>query len=76
MKGKNKMKDNLFLYVNTDDETTDNFYVFKKNRNITIQDCSYAYPYIYNVNKWNEEEQTCSMTPCKTLKQAKQKAIA
>ena len=69
------MSKNLFLYVDSDDETTDNFYVYKNNKDITIQICDYAYPFIYSVNKWNEEKQTCSMTPCKTLKQAKQKAI-
>ena len=30
------MNKNLFLYVDADDETTDNFYVYKNNRDITM----------------------------------------
>ena len=64
-----------FIFVESDDETTDSFYVYKNNKDITIQVCHYAYPDIYSVNKWNEEDQSSTMTPCKSLKEAQQKAI-
>ena len=70
------MSKNLFLYVDSDDETTDNFYVYKNNKDITIQICDYAYPFIYSVNKWNEKDESGLSIPCKSFKEAQKKAIS
>ena len=65
---------NNFILCRSDDpDLTDDYYSFTPNKNITIQICEYAYPYIYSVNKWNEKTQTTTAIPCKSLKEAKQK---
>jgi len=68
-----------FIFVKSDDESTDDFYICKKNQDITIQCCSYNYPYIYSVNKWNDEKDgnlgNMLQYECKTLKQAQKKAL-
>ena len=65
-----------FIFCKSDDETTDDEYVYSKNKDITIQVCHYAYPDIYSVNKWNEREKTSAMIPCQSFEQAKEKAIS
>jgi len=64
-----------FIFCKSDDECTDDEYVYSKNKNITIQVCYYEYPDIYSVNKWNEQTCQMMMIPCQSLKQAKEKAI-
>ena len=71
--------DKQFIYVESDCESTDDFYICKKNQDITIQCCSYNHPYIYSVNKWNDEKNgnlaSIQHYECKTLKQAQKKAL-
>jgi len=75
-KGKT-MSNKKFLLCESEDESTDDFYVYTENRNITIQITYYAYPDIYYVNKYNDSgEEMILSIPCKSLKQAKQKAIS
>ena len=65
-----------FILCESDDPSLeDDYYTYSENKDITIQVCHYAYPYIYSVNKWNENDQSGLSIPCKSLKQAKQKAM-
>mgnify|MGYP003112683658 FL=1 len=66
-----------FKFCESDDPLTeDDYYIYLNNKNITIQVCEYAYPYIYSVNKWNEKDESGLSIPCKSFKEAQKKAIS
>ena len=67
----------MFKFCKSDDPSLeDDYYTYSENKDITIQVCHYAYPYIYSVNKWNEKDESGLSIPCKSFKEAQKKSIS
>lgn len=71
-----KNKSSQFIFIKSDDPSEDSFYMNKDNSEVTIQETFYDYPNIYYVNLENQKDSTMTSFPCKSLEEAKTKALS
>ena len=69
------MDKSKFIFRDTNDETTDNYYEFTGDKNLHIQIVDYSTPTMYVVNKWNESEQSMTQYEFYSLNKAKDKVL-
>ena len=69
------MDKSKFIFRDTNDETTDNYYEFTGDKNLHIQIVDYSTPTMYVVNKWNESEQSMTQYEFSSLNKAKDKVL-
>jgi len=69
------MDKNKFIFMATNDDTTDDYYEFTGDKNLHIQIVDYSTPTMYVVNKWNESEQSMTQYEFYSLNKAKDKVL-
>jgi len=69
------MDKSKFIFRDTNDETTDNYYEFTGDKNLHIQIVDYSTPTMYVVNKWNESKQSMTHYEFYSLEKAKDKVL-